>query len=201
MWLLQKSAFHLQCQKRWASVAGKVPPEGCRNGWCCQMLWSRLLSASLQEAWGTNVVSDRALLYVRVFTATDNVGILWKAFWQQPLTDPASFIYARSKRQINISDLCVHQLILYKTNSPPTLNRSENWVFSFNVFISKILLHIRINVVQHRLTELLQVARLHCIVGNIQDKQINSRLWWPQLGKKNIQIKKNIYYHIQGHLF
>lgn len=47
---------YLRCRTRSASGVEKVPPGGCRSGWCCQRWWSRSLSASLQEAWNMDTV-------------------------------------------------------------------------------------------------------------------------------------------------
>lgn len=52
-------------------------------------------------------------------------------------------------------------------------------------------MHVRVNVVQQWLAEHIQVARLHCIVGYVKNEEVNSRLWWPQLGrteKKNMAL-------------
>lgn len=59
------------------------------------------------------------------------------------------------------------------------------------------MFYIRIDVVQQRLTEHIQVACLHCIVGYIQNKEVNSRLWWPQLDKIR---PGQTYYLMQGQI-
>lgn len=43
--------------------------------------------------------------------------------------------------------------------------------------------HIRVNVVQQRLAEHIQVSRLHGVMGNVKHEEVNSRLRWPQLGE------------------
>lgn len=116
-WSWQTAASHLQCQRRWASVAEKVPPGGCRNGWCCQTLWSPFLSASLQEAWGTNVVSDRALLYVRVFTATVNVRISWKRFLAAATYRHCLVYLCKQTSSKQVWCLCAPTYFTYITNT------------------------------------------------------------------------------------
>lgn len=44
-------------------------------------------------------------------------------------------------------------------------------------------MHVRVNVVQQRLAEHIQVARLHCIMGYVKNEEVNGRLGWPQLGR------------------
>jgi len=42
-------------------------------------------------------------------------------------------------------------------------------------------LNVRVDVVQQRLAEHRQVARLHRVVGHVQDEEVDGRLRWPQL--------------------
>lgn len=73
-------------------------------------------------------------------------------------------------------------------------------VFSVSQITENIMFYIRIDVFQHRLAEHIQVARLHCVVGYIKNEEVNSRLWWPQLGlnkggEKSVNFNKNTPLH------
>lgn len=58
------------------------------------------------------------------------------------------------------------------------------WKVTFQhlyLFHWKFTLYIRTNVVQKRLAEHVQVPRLYCIMGYVEDEKVNSRLGRPQL--------------------
>lgn len=68
-----------------------------------------------------------------------------------------------------------------------------------SLITENIMFYIRIDVFQQRLAEHIQVARLHCVVGYIKNEEVNSRLWWPQLGLNRggtcVKVNKNITLH------
>lgn len=51
---------------------------------------------------------------------------------------------------------------------------------------------VRVDVVQHRLTEDFQVARLHRVVRHVQDEEVHGRLRRPQLRGGGHRVEKNV---------
>lgn len=52
-----------------------------------------------------------------------------------------------------------------------------------HLYQQEVQTHIHVNVVQERLAKHIQISRLHGIMGHVKHEEVNSRLWWPQLGE------------------
>ena len=66
--------------------------------------------------------------------------------------------------------------------TPSGVDESMYIAFPFKGLYSTLGRYIRADVVQQRLADHVEVARLHCVVGHVQDEEVNGRLGGPQLG-------------------
>lgn len=55
-----------------------------------------------------------------------------------------------------------------------------------------VLRYVRVDVVQQRLAEDLQVSRLHCVMGHVEDEQVDGGLRRPQLARAERHTQINI---------